>query len=575
MRITNTGGLALLLIIAIISTGFCGDKGDPIFRAMEDELERSMKELVIEGMPQPYFLSYRIMDSESVRIQAQYGALTSENHNNDRYLYINLRVGDPLLDNTNFVGTWQDVYNPRKNLVEEDSYSTLRHQIWFHTDEAYKKALENLARKKSHLQANPVHESIPDFSSVKNFEYNDEPVHLEPDNQQWTLLVKNAAQTFYEFSPLQNWKVSYRGSAICKRFVNSEGSRHLKSGVFHYLEMSATIQAEDGQRLTSFKHYFLSPGEEVPSTEEIAADVRKLAGDLVSMAEAPLMEEYAGPVLFTDYASAQFISQLFVKQLSLTRKPITVDDWMNRYLPVGKLTGRLNRRVLPDFISITDEPTRRTWQGHPLAGYSKVDDEGVESRDITVVKDGRLVEFPLSRQPVKKLNESNGHARALPNQVIVPGITNLFVESDKAKSYKKLVRELRKLSRDFGNEFGLIITRLNDPSISYDYLWTDPDNNDSDLLTSPLIAFRVWCDDGRIEPVRGLDFDEVTIRSLRDITAVGKDVRAWNYMQPSVFSYYVYPASVITPSILVEEMEFKAGADREPRPVSSSPLTVK
>ncbi len=567
--------LTLLAILIVVSTGFSDESSDPIFKAMNDELERSMNDLVIEGMPQPYFLSYRVQDSESITIQAQCGALSYENRNLERYFYVELRVGEPSFDNTNFIGSWQDVYNPRENLVEEDAYKALRHQIWMHTDKAYKKALENLARKQAHLQANPSGEEIDDFSKVESFEYFDEPISLQVDAQRWEQLVKHAAETFYDFPALQNWKVTYNGSAINKRYINSEGSRHLKSMMFHFIELSATTQAEDGQRLTAFKHYYIMPEEELPTVLKMTDDIRKLAGDLVSMADAPLLEEYAGPVLFTDYAAAQFISQLFVEQLVLTRKPVMVEDWMSRYIPVGKLTGRLNRRVFPDFINVLDEPNRKSWQGIPLAGFCEVDDEGVKSRDITLVKEGRLVEFPLGRQPVKKIEKSNGHARTLPIQMTISGITNLIVESEKAKSHKALIKELRKLSRDFGNEYGLLVTLLDNPSVSSDYSWTDPEMDESSLLNSPVLVFKVYCDNGRIEPVRGLTFDEVSIRSLRDIAAVGKDVKVWNMMQPSIFAQYVYPASIITPSILVEELEFKAGTAQEPHPIGNSPLTVK
>jgi len=70
--------------------------------------------------------------------------------------------------------------------------------------------------------------------------------------------------------------------------------------------------------------------------------------------------------------------------------------------------------------------------------------------------------------------------------------------------------------------------------------------------------------------VRGLSFDEVSIRTLRDIVAMGDDAELANVVQrgPAGFEYAV---SVVTPSILVEEMELKAGAASEPLPLSAAP----
>ena len=47
-------------------------------------------------------------------------------------------------------------------------------------------------------------------------------------------------------------------------------------------------------------------------------DIRKLAGDLSAASAAPTVDEYSGPVLFSDYAAAQLVSQLFVGQIGPT-----------------------------------------------------------------------------------------------------------------------------------------------------------------------------------------------------------------------------------------------------------------
>ena len=85
-----------------------------------------------------------------------------------RYLYVECRVGDPSFDNSNFVATWQDLNRQRHGVVEEDDYDALRHSIWLATDGAYKRALEQLARKEAYIQAHPQKEAIPDFSE-ENF----------------------------------------------------------------------------------------------------------------------------------------------------------------------------------------------------------------------------------------------------------------------------------------------------------------------------------------------------------------------------------------------------------------------
>jgi predicted Zn-dependent protease len=542
---------------------------------MDDELARSMSRLVIQGMPAPYFLSYRIRDYQTVTVNARYDALVQSDNSHDRYLYIDLRVGSPELDNTNYYSDWGDVWKSRDGVVEEDSYQAIRHQLWYHTDEAYKAALEQLAQKKAYLQTHPDKEQVPDFASEKPFVYAETPIRLEASQPQWEERVREAGRVFDDFPGLQDWKVEYSAQGINQWYVNSEGSRHLKGDSYQFLEISATMQAEDGQRLTSFLQYVSRDGDEPVSGAVLASDIRQMAGDLEATAKAPTLDEYVGPVLFTDWAAAQFFSQLFAYQLSLPRKPLTPTDWISQNLPAGKLAGKVKRRVLPDFVTVTDEPLRESWQGKVLAGYQPVDDEGVAPEAITLVDKGRLETLPLGRQPTKKIPASNGHAHSLPYQMTVPGISNLVVSSSEPISYEKMVQELRRLCKEQEIEYGLLVKRLDESRYSDPYRWVETQDGSKVLLTSPVIVYRVYAKDGRMEPVRGLEFDEVSVRALRDIVALGKDSKAYNITQSSVFRDGYFPAAIVTPSILVEEMELKAAGVQEPLPVAENPIFTK
>jgi predicted Zn-dependent protease len=558
---------ACVLLLAFAVTAQASD--DPLFRAMQDELDRSMTDLRIENMAPPYFLSYRLQDSHMATVEARYGALVHSQVTNQRYLYVECRVGDPSFDNSNFVATWQDLNRQRAGVVEEDDYDALRHAIWLVTDGAYKHALEQLARKESYIQAHPQKEAIPDFSAVEPFVHMEEPVEFVVDLDYWEDEVRAAADVLAEFPSLQDWSVTFHGMAANKRYVNSEGSSHLKGAVFDDLEVAATAQAEDGQRLTSFLRYWTRGGDALPTGQELAADVREMAEELEALLAAETLDEYAGPVLFTDYAAAQFVAQLFAAQLTPVKSPLLAEEWMQDYMPPAKLAGKLNRRVMPEYVTVRDEPTRESWEGIKLAGYKLVDDEGVPCEDVTLVEEGRLVGLPTGRAPTKKLTESNGHAITFPNQWTVPAASNLFVESKKTK--KDLVKELRNLAEDFDSEFGLLITLLDVPEISRQYQRTDSfDEPGAALLTGPVVAYKVYADDGRIEPVRGLAFDELSIRTLRDIYALGKEPALTN-MGHSVGPGMYYRMAVVTPDILVEEMEFTASSASEPAMVGGRP----
>jgi len=542
---------------------------DPVFGAMQDELARSMDRLALPGMPKPYYLAYCVQDNEMLTVRARYGALAEVDRSRERYLSTEIRVGSPERDNTGFIGSWEDASTMRARLSEEDDYLGLRHEIWLNTDAAYKNALEALARKQSYLQAHPQKDTLPDFVAAEKLAYLGEPARIAADPARWSAEVCAAGRVLGEYPQLQDWEVSYFTVAVNKRYLTSENHRHLKGGLYHHLEVSATAQAADGQRLSSFVQ-FDTRDEEPLSGEALAKEIRAFAGALCAMAQAPVLDEYAGPVLFTDYAAAQLIAQLFVAQLSPAREPLTADEWMARNLGEAKLAARLHRRVLPDFVSVTDEPSRDRFQGVALSGYQAIDDEGVAADDLTLVRDGRLVDLPMRRLPTKKLSASNGHALLLPNQWMTTASTNLFVQT--SRPVEDLVSELRKLCQEAGNEYGLLVTRLDDPQISSAYQWMSSGGDEEGMLTAPVLVYRIYAKDGRREPVRGLAFDEVTIRTLRDIAALGSQARVVNMRQPAPMTGLRYPMAIVTPDILVEDMELSSqGMSREPLPLSQRP----
>jgi predicted Zn-dependent protease len=564
-----SAAILLLALFAPWPPAAFGD--DLVFRAMSDELERSMDQLVIEGMEKPYFISYLVQDNDTVTLEARYGAVLNREVDHERFLYTQVRVGSPALDNTGYIGGWRSMGNARTRMVAEDDYNALRHQIWLATDSNYKLALENLAGKQSYLQAHPVREPLDDFSAAEQLVRMDEPAVLKRDLPGWEDRVRLAAQTLGEFPALQDWRVRLYAVALNKRYLNSEGSRHLKGRVIVEFEISATTQAADGQRLTNFQRYMTAAGDELPAGDRLVADMRVMAVELQRLAAAEVLESYSGPVLFSGEAAAQFIAQLFAGQLSPPCKPLLANEWMSRSFPDPKLAGKMNRRVFPEFVTILDDPTRDSWEGRQLAGCMPVDDEGVASRPVALVERGRLTGLPMGRQPTREIPVSNGHVWASPVLWPMPTTTNLFVETSNPVS--GLIDELRRLAGEFGLEYGLLVTRLDEPRFSLPFRRGSPTGDTSGrLLSAPLALYKVYVEEDRVEPVRGLVFDEVTVRAMRDVGMLGDDPRSYNMRFGSQSMSVMIPGSIVTPSILVEEIDLREETTRETVLLSANPM---
>ncbi|MCD4750166.1 MAG: hypothetical protein K8R59_12415 [Thermoanaerobaculales bacterium] len=565
----------LLVIAAFLTVPIQSIAADDVIaRAMADELARTSKQLVMPGMEPPYFVSYCIEDEFSAEIIATNGAIVESNQKANRQFFVDVRVGDHKLDNSYFIGHWRDLFGRPMTMVEEDDYAGIRHQLWLYTDVAYKKALENLAGKKAYLASHPVTVEIPDFVAAESRVVEDEPVDLALDLSFRQEQVDQASKALGAFAGLQEWQVILQAEASNKRYLNSEGARFLKTRNRCMLEISATALAADGQRLTNFRRLLTVDPDEILSGDEIVKEAQTVARELLEMAEAPALDEYAGPVLFSECAAAQVITQLFSGQLTPARSPLMQEGWMRQYMPDAKLVRRVNRRVMPEFMHVTDDPTRELFDGVKLAGHRLVDDEAVASQKIELIRAGRLVNLPMSRRPSKKIRSSNGHASLLDNQWIVPTVSSLFVESDKTKTEAELLTDLRKTAGEFGNEYGLLVKRLDRPEISSRYSWSTEQEASTELMTDPLIMYKVYVDDGRVEPVRGLTPDDITVRSLRDIIAIGDTVKAFNMLVSTSIQPDAYAVTVVTGSILIEDAGFKAVTSREPLPVSTRPLVA-
>jgi len=137
-------------------------------RGLADELARSMKELKLGDSPRPYYVSYALSDVQQATATATFGAVTGAVAYRGRTLRTDVRVGSPAFDNSN---TSESLFSANiESLPVDDDYAAFRRELWLRTDEAYKGAVEALAKKQSAAAAQVSDEEsagVPDFSAEK------------------------------------------------------------------------------------------------------------------------------------------------------------------------------------------------------------------------------------------------------------------------------------------------------------------------------------------------------------------------------------------------------------------------
>jgi hypothetical protein len=202
-----------------------------------------------------------------------------------------------------------------------------------------------------------------------------------------------------------------------------------------------------------------------------------------------------------------------------------------------------------------------------------VDDEGVPAQRVPLVEHGVLTGLLMTRTPRKEIAHSNGHARAPRFAGPRAHLGTLVVSGQAAAgagaaglTRPALLAELARSAK--GGGVTTYVVRLLDDGL------LPPGEDDMLSLFSfgtghgpppvrPLVAYRV--EGGKETLVRGLALENLQPRSLKDVTAVGKDAVVYNYLdQGNGFSGV--PTTIISPPLLVSDVDIRrvTGKNRKP-----------
>lgn len=497
---------------------------DVVMTALVAELERSMVDLVLEDLPRPYFIQYRVEDRKGFNIRAGNGGLLGSDEDRSRVVTSRVRVGSYQLDNTNLGGGVG-----QRPLPIDDDETAIRQSIWLATDADYKQAIETLTRKRAILKQKNIVDRPDDFSPAKPVQAVQPPAALELDRETWEDNTKRLSARFKEFPPVQLSGVFMFAGVVDEWIVNSEGTRLRTADRGMYIDIRGELQAEDGMRLTDSLSYVGLEVTDIPSLESILTDIDKMCRKLIALSEAPILEHYAGPVLFEPLAAGMVFEALLADGLCARPTPLGSGGWGD-----DSLEKKIGLRILPRSFTVVDDPRPQRLEGAVLAGSYTYDDEAVAPQRVSLVEKGVLKTLLAGRAPTKKIKHTTGHGRGAAFGDPEAMVGCLYVSDDKAVSAEQLKQSLIDAAGEEGLPFGLRIESMEDSGYG--------------SLGDPICAYKVYVDDGREELVRGLEFLPVETRSLKQILAAGTKRKVHNAMSG-------VPASIIAPAILFEELE--------------------
>lgn len=570
--------LSAVMVILFFSAASLPASDDVIINAFSDEISRSLTDLKLEDNVPPYYMGYIVNLEDNYRIYASNGSIIICSHEPANQAFLDLRVGSYEFDNSNLLTGFRGLGMATLNLPRELEYTSLRKTAWLVNDQSYKRTVELLAQKKAILQSLIPDDTIPDLTPGEKVISLNKIHNYAVDTTMWKKRLIKLSAMFNAYPQFKISSLQLFTKAENRYIINSEGTRIRTGREVHYLLIEARAMDKNGLPVYQYDRIIVANIDDFPSEKELEKWVENFISEAVKMVDAEILDDYIGPVLFSQNASVQLFSALFLNNISNPRKPLTADNRFDQYLSSAKLIRKIGFRVLPDFMNVFDDPTIEKYKGMKLFGSYEYDDQGVPAQKITLAEKGKLRNYYMSRTPTIKFRQSNGHGRLAQSGLgaveAVGKPANVIIEADDSYSFDELKNQMIELCQSMDIEYGLIIDNMNfSGQPESDEVINFMGRSNQGSLPNVLNGYLVSVKDGSLTPVRSLEFINVSERSLKDILAVGDDFKASTLMFDRSFNNL---SSLVISSLLIEEMELKkVSFPSRKAPIAQNPLGRK
>jgi predicted Zn-dependent protease len=507
---------------------------DPVLKAMLEELDRSMSQLQLKGFEKPFFIQYRVEDVDNFETKAEFGSSEGSLRTQQRVARVTVRVGDYKTDSSGGRGDGALLL-----AALDDDPIALRSALWSATDQAYKNALAAYAQKQAALKQVQTLPQADDFSREKPVVSLTGPLALKLDEAAWVDRVARGSGLYRTDASVkagqhdeQYSSAEFHARVTNTWLVTSEGTILRKPASEYQEAFGVGTQAADGMRLD---RSYASTGvslSDLDSPQAFQKHAVGLIASLTDLRKAPLVEEeYHGPVLLSNDASADTLRALVASGVTATRPKLGTEARTN-----GPFASSYHARVLPEFLDVVDDPGLKSFAGKGLVGAYAVDDEGVPAQAVKLVTAGRLENYLIGREPVRDFPLSNGHGRAGIAGGPRPMIGVFQVTAKDGFSDEELNRKLLDLARDRGLKGVYFVETLGGE-------------------LTPRLLYRV-SPDGKRELVRGAILDDLDQRALRSsVEAAGKGLFVANYFGD-------VPQTVLAPALLLSDATIRRANEK-------------
>ncbi len=509
---------------------------------------------VLHALPEAvHYLAYQVTDERNWRISAAHGSLVTSTYDRQRYLDVDVRVGTPVRDNTHpLPGESNDsTYEAVRLIPLADAGQALRDALWLATNDEYERArqawLHVVATEEREQES--AEEKHADFSTERPVVGIRALLSTAVDVPAWEQRVAELSAIARAYPDIMDSEVSFEVVGAHRYFVSSEGSRVQTSERRVRLSMRVSTLARDGMPLERFDAIDVHTLDGLPQLDVAKKRFARLFRDVIELRDAPLIDPYAGPALLEGRAAGVFFHEVFGHRIEGHRQ-----DAQNEGQTFATLIGQ---QILPEGVDVFDDPSLFTLNGVELNGNYAFDDEGIAAQRATLVQDGVLRGFLLSRAPTRGFDKSNGHGRREMGYGVVSRQANLVVLPHRAVSRSDLDAALIAEVERQGLPYGLRFT-----DISGGFTQTQRFDTQA-FKVMPVMAYRVY-PDGRHELVRGADIEGTPLTALSKIALLADDFETFNGVCGAESGWV--PVSATSPSVLVSQLEIARQEQSELKP---------
>ena len=525
----------------------------PLLAEMAAELQRNRQALRLEGYDAPYFISYQVGEVHRRVLGARFGALDADATVHSRGAHVEVRVGDYQLDSAGVDATDYEryvAYQPSEELPLEDDPAALRGALWLLTERKYKEAIASLLKKKAKGVYTAKKNEVPDFSKESPTTHLDAPLRLTIDEARWKPLLRDIARQICHRTEVFDSSVKLVAEHQRRWQVNTEGSRILTERTLYSLHVVAYTRAEDGMLLDNERMFYASRDDRLPDATHLAQEVEELLTELLLLRQAPLLDPYVGPAIFEPEAAGVLFHEAVGHRLEGQRQKDNSNEGQT-------FKGRIGERILPTFLDVRDDPTLTAAAGEELNGFYRIDEEGVPAQRVTLVEQGVLRGFLMSRTPIEGQERSNGHGRAQLGYAPVGRMGNLIIGSSRQVAPPQLAQRLLAEVRRQKKPYGLIIGDLAGGSTNTSTFGYQAFKGSSRLV------WKVDAQTGARTLVRGVEIVGTPLTSVNKILVTSSELGVFNGFCGAESG--AVPVSVIAPAVLIEEIELQRASRDEDR----------